>query len=47
MISKEKEVADVEDEQSSKASVTKDPYYLYNQELFGHDEEETHDSAED
>ena len=47
MISKEKEVADVEDEQSSNASVTKDPYYLYNQEWFGHDEEETHDSAED
>ena len=30
MISKEKEAADAEDEQSSKASVTKDPYYPCN-----------------
>ena len=47
MISKEKEATDTEDERSSEASVTKDPYYPYNQEWFGHDEEETHDSAED
>ena len=47
MISKEKEIADSEDERSSEASVTKNPYYPYNQEWFGHDEEETHDSAED
>ena len=47
MISKEKEAADAEDEQSSKASVTKDPYYPCNQEWFDHDKEETHDSAED
>ena len=43
MISKEKEVADSKDEWSSEASVTKDPYYPYNQEWFGHDEEETQD----
>nr|POF26841.1 hypothetical protein CFP56_41096 [Quercus suber] len=30
MISKEKEAADSEDERSSEASVTKDPYYPYN-----------------
>ena len=30
MISKEKDVVDSEDERSSKASVTKDPYYPYN-----------------
>ena len=30
MISKEKEAADAEDEQSSEASVTKDLYYPYN-----------------
>ena len=48
MISKEKEVADdLEDERSSKASITKNPYYLYNQEWFGHDEEDTPDLAED
>ena len=47
MISKEKEAADAKDEWSSEASVTKDPYYPYNQEWFGHDEEETHDSVED
>ena len=40
MISKEKEAADAKDEWSSEASVTKDPYYPYNQEWFGHDEEE-------
>ena len=32
MTSKEKEAADSEDERSSEASVTKDPYYPYNQE---------------
>ena len=47
MISKEKEATDAEDERSSKASVTKDPQYPYNQKWFGCDEEETHDSAED
>ena len=47
MISKEKEAADAEDERSFEASVTKDLYYPYNQEWFGHDEEETHDLAED
>jgi len=47
MISKEKEVVDSEDERSSEASITKDPYYTYNQEWFGHDKEETHDLAED
>ena len=47
MISKEKEAADAKDERSSETSITKDPYYPYNQEWFGYDEEETHDSAED
>ena len=47
MISKEKEAANAEDERSFEASVTKDLYYPYNQEWFGHDEEETHDLAED
>jgi len=47
MISKEKEAVDSEDERSSEASVTKDPYYPYNQEWFGHDEDETKDLAED
>ena len=32
MISKEKEVANSEDERSSEASVAKEPYYPYNQE---------------
>ena len=43
MISKEKEAADSEDERSYETSVAKDPYYPYNQEWFGHDEEETDD----
>ena len=48
MISREKEVADdLEDERSSKTSITKNPYYLYNQEWFDHDEEDTPDLAED
>ena len=47
MISKEKEAANSEDEWSSKASVTKDPYYPYNQEWFGHDEEDADDLAKD
>ena len=47
MISKEKEAIDSEDERSSKASVTKDPYYPYNQEWFGHDEENADDLAKD
>ena len=47
MISKEKEAADAEDEQSSETSVTKDPYYLYNQEWFGHDKEDADDLAKD
>ena len=42
MISKEKEAANSE-ERSFEASVTNDPYYPYNQEWFGHDEEETND----
>ena len=46
MISKEKEATD-SDERSSKASVTKDPYYPYNQEWFGHDEEDADDLAKD
>ena len=47
MISKEKEVVDSEDEQSSETSVTIDPYYLYNQEWFGHDKEDADDLAKD
>ena len=47
MISKEKEAADAKDERSLEAYVIKDPYYPYNQEWLGHDEEETHDSAKD
>ena len=35
------------DERSSKASVTKNPYYPYNQEWFGYDEEDTLDLPED
>ena len=47
---KEEEAAanhDSKDEWSSEASVTKNPYYHYNQEWFGHDEEDTPDLAED
>ena len=47
MISKEKEAADSEDEWSSATSVRKDPYYPYNQEWFGHDEEDADDLAKD
>ena len=47
MITKEKEAVDLEDERSSEATVTKNPYYPYNQEWFGHDEEDTPDLAED
>ena len=47
MISKEKEAANSEDEWSSEAFVTKDPYYPYNQEWFGHDEEDADDLAKD
>ena len=47
MISKEKEAADSKNEQSSKAFVTKDPYYPYNQEWFSHDEEDADDLAKD
>ena len=50
MICKEEKAAnnhDSEDELSSEASVTKNPYYPYNQELFGHDEEDTPNLAED
>ena len=37
---------DSEDELSSETSVADNPYYPYNQELFGH-EEKTPDLAED
>ena len=47
MIAKEKEAADSKDERSSAASVSKDPYYPYNQEWFGHDEENVDDLAKD
>ena len=47
MISKEKEAAGSDNERSSKASITKDPYYPYNQEWFGHDEEDTDDLVKD
>ncbi|KAK9993406.1 hypothetical protein SO802_023109 [Lithocarpus litseifolius] len=41
LISKKKVSDDgSDDERSSEASVSKDPYYHYNQELFGHDEED-------
>ena len=46
---KEEEAADnhdSEDELSSKASIANNPYYPYNQELFGHDEEDTPDLAD-
>ena len=44
---KEKEATDSEDERSSQASITKDPYYPYNQEWFGHDEEDADYLAKD
>ena len=47
MISKEKEAAGSDNERSSKASITKDPYYPYNQEWFGHDEEDADDLVKD
>ena len=47
MISKEKEATDLKDEWSSEASVTKDPYYPYNQEWFGYDEEGVDDLVKD
>ena len=48
MISREKDAAnDSEDERSSEAFVTKNPYHPYNQEWFGHDEEDTLDLAKD
>ena len=47
MISKEKEATDLKDEWSSEAFVTKDPYYPYNQEWFGHDEEGVDDLVKD
>ena len=47
MISKEKEATSSDDEQSSKASVAKDPYYPYNQEWFVNDAEDADDLAKD
>ena len=48
LISKEKVGDDgSEDERSSEVSVLKNPYYPYNQEWFGHDEEDNLDLAED
>ena len=47
MIAKEKEAAYSKDERSSAASAAKDPYYPYNQEWFGHDEEDANDLAKD
>ena len=44
---KEGEAADSDDERSSQASVSKDPYYPYNQEWFGHDDEDADDLAKD
>ena len=38
---------DSEDELSFEAFVANNPYYPYNQELFGHDEENTSDLAKD
>ena len=38
---------DSEDDLSFEASVANNPYYPYNQELFGHDEENTSDLAKD
>ena len=46
--SKEEEEDDQESKASLEASVTNDdPYYPYNQELFGHDEPSTLDLGED
>ena len=47
MIFKEANNHVVGDERSSEASITKNPYYPYNQEWFGHDEEDTPNLAED
>ncbi|KAK9984743.1 hypothetical protein SO802_034268 [Lithocarpus litseifolius] len=48
LISKEKVADDgSEDERSSEASISKNPYYPYNQEWFGHDEEDNPNLAED
>ena len=47
MISKEKVDVDSEDERSFETSVTKDLYYPYNQEWFGHDKEDADDLAKD
>ena len=50
---KEDEAANSDDERSSQASVTKDPYYLYPhnypypQDWFDHDEEDANDLAKD
>ena len=44
---KEDEAADSDDERSSQASVSKDPYYPYNQVWFGHDDEDADDLAKD
>ena len=44
---KEDEAADSDDERSSQAFVSKDPYYPYNQEWFGHDDEDADDLAKD
>ena len=47
VIAKEKEATDSEDERSSAAFVTKDPYCPYNQEWFGHDDKDADDLAKD
>ena len=47
---KEDETANSDDERSSQASVTNDPYYQnypYPQDWFGHDEEDADDLAKD
>ena len=44
---KEKEATDSKDERSSQASITKDPYYPYNQEWFVNDAEDADDLAKD
>ena len=44
---KEDEAANSDDERSSQASFTKDPYYPYNQEWFGYNEEDANDLAKD
>ena len=41
------EAADSDDERSSQASISKDPYYPYNQVWFGHDDEDADDLAKD